>query len=286
MTVDLYEPVPGSENFGKLAPMLVEAGPIFIGEPKPKSVRQQRLTSCPLPAVLAATAHADPSRLYKMIHYTGYSKPRTAWFRGKALPQGGETLESAKTMMVYFQHRTVEITPRLYADDFAKLPRPRFAMADDGSGWVSYIEKAYVVYRGNYEYRNLDFLGEAAEKLTVSRICEDVWAEFDRLDIDDGILHLDDESDSFDPPPGYVEAFEGEKMERIIGRQALRKKVVKYLSRAAKRPTIATTVDHTLAVLGLSGGEVTLFDCMRSSEVSMSVREFIATHDAIYQVRK
>lgn len=284
MDIDITEPVPGDSKFGKLAPMLVTPLRVF-GKLDPTGITQQLLTNCPLPALLSAMAHASPERLAKMIRQVEHGTPRTAWFYGSAVPEGQEPLKTSTTFIVKFQHRAVEITPRLY---LGSHNQPRFTMVDDGSGWASYIEKAYVSYRAGYHYSEFDLLGRAANPLSVERIVEDVATDFDMIDITNNTRFRDFEPVSPDPPPGYLEDFQSTDSRRFRGTQGTTRALEALLKNVDSRPTIATSRLHTRSVIGFSDNKVLLYDAIANrqpAKFNMELRHFVAQHDRVYQVR-
>jgi hypothetical protein len=289
---------------------------IFNGMPKAQSVTQQLINNCPLLALLAAIAHADPSRLFRMIHYNGLPKPRKVMFIGRDV----HNTPTKYFITVKFQHRAIEITPWLYRND---VMQPRFGFADDGvwpdtgAGWVSYIEKAYVVHRANGRYDNLNLSEDQVDALAVSRVVEDVANDYDKLQIDGPLGTLDGRTGTFftdlepvspDPTPGAREAFVSAATDargRILrdrrgrplvqdfrGRNAMtnmRSRAREMLQQATTRPTIATDFNHTKAVLEFRNGMVTLFDPIPNHvprTPTMSLDDFMASHDGIYQVTR
>lgn len=281
MSYDIIEPLPG-EGFGKLAPMITSPLPLFKGG-RPQAVRQQKLTNCPLPALLAAMANANPGRLRTMVQQKRYGTARKAWFLDKeALKSNPQCFEVKDVITIQFQHQTIEMTPFLYADAKNK---PRFGLSTDDEGWVSYIEKAYVMYRGDYKYENLNFLNGRPDAIAVERVIEDVAHGFDKLDLDDDVFYEDFDPVSFDPPPGQAETFQSTSYRDLPTRGAEVRKLKQVLKNVKKRATVATTHNHTKAVLDYANGKVTMFDAMRSQTFKLTVKQFLGQHDAVYQVR-
>lgn len=274
--------------------------PIFPGRLDPGTVRQKGVNNCPLPALLAAMAHARPELLHRMIETETLARPKTCWFfEGKPPEQG--TFMVDQIVRVRFQHRAIEMSPFLMVDQAQDGPRrfiPRFAHATDGSSWVSYIEKAYVIFRCGHVYENLNFLGGAIP-LSVERVLEDVAVDFDRLTIQidsapgerlrlSGATMRDLEPVSFDPPPGQ-EADEGFTSTRFADHRnaaAVRTAARAMLRRVNTHPTIATTAFHTVAVIGWDGRSVTVHDALETRRATpMRLDEFLRRHDGLYQVR-
>jgi hypothetical protein len=293
--VDMEEPIPGQPEYGHLAPLLSTPLPLFPkGGPNARTVVQQRVTNCPLPALLAAMAHAMPARLSSMIEKESPAAPRSSYFFGSTpLKSSPSSFAIPEVFRVAFQHSTIEISPLLYMDE--RQPhryKPRFAMAADDSGWVSYIEKAYVVYRCKHKYSNLDFLGSSGIPLTVARVVEDVAHDFDWFRLTERQLWLDPEPHSFDPPPGNEsdEIFELDERRIVAFRSKDRvaRRLRDVFGDHNTRATIVTTHNHTLAVVGYNDTtrEVTLYDAMRKATLPpMNLSSFLRSHDAVYQVR-
>ena len=302
--VDMIEPVPGDPSMGGLTPLLTTALPPFIGL-NAQAVVQRKVMNCPLPALLAAMAHAMPGRLRSMITKVELSTPRTSWFfdnKNKA-KAGPSELVVKEIFRVAFQNATIEISPLLFMEHMTKEEvikahgtRPRFAMTTDGGGWVSYIEKAYVVYRCNHQYVKLDFFGQSATRLTVARIVEDVARDFDWFRLTERTLMSDAEPVSPDPPPGHEHEESFGSSEDAIKRFRSDSGVIKSLGQMfaahSTRATIATTHNHTLAIVGYNAkkNEVMLYDALRDpvgigTPRAMKLAAFLAEHDAVYQVR-
>jgi hypothetical protein len=301
--VDMTEPIPGDPELGGLAPLITTSIPLFKGI-NALAVVQQKVMNCPLPALLAALAHAMPDRLRSMIQKVPLSTPRTSWFfDNKNQPKSGPTAFTVKEIFrVAFQNAAIEISPILYADHMTRKEvveaggtRPRFALSTDGGGWVSYIEKAYVVHRCNHQYLNLDFLGRSAIPLTVARVVEDVARDFDWFRLAQRRLFPDAEPASPDPPPGHEDEETFGSSEDAIQRFRSNKGVIKRLGEIfaahKTRATIATTHNHTLAIVGYDAKKSTvmLYDALRQplgigTTRPMKLGAFLAQHDAVYQV--
>jgi hypothetical protein len=311
---DFIEPLPGDPlngaqgwivrtaftAFHDLVPTF-DPVPILARGVRARTVVQQRVMNCPLPALLAAMAHAMPGRLQRMISKTELPKPRDSYFFGKTTPS-----RSFKEMItVVFQHKTIEISPLLYVDvlrDKPRMSRFSFALSTDGGSCVSYIEKAYVVYRCEYLYKNLNFLGgSSATPLTVARVVEDVAHSFDWLRLAgknlEGPPEFLNDADpiSHDAPSGSQDE---ERFVHTRGRsnmrskEARRKKVKEMFKLHKKRATIVTTLNHTLAVLDYdeTTDEVHLYDALRfpsglGSLQKIGLDAFLANHEDVFQVR-
>lgn len=283
MEPDIIEPIPGKGNFGGLAPLITTPIPVF-STLRAESVRQQLLTNCPLPAILAAMAHAIPERLRAMVQRVEHQQPRTAWFEGSDKPANGEYLETKTTFKIAFQRKTIEITPFIYSDPHYQ---PRFAKAADGAGWVSYIEKAYVAYRAKYIYKNLDFFGQDVKPLTVERIIEDIAIDFDALGLSEHRKYYDLEPHTLDPAADNLDKFDTADYKDLSNKNTIRY-LKTMLRNAGKRATVASTHNHVRAVLGYKNGKVKLHDAMGhllNHTYDMKLRDFLHSHSDVYQVR-
>jgi hypothetical protein len=309
---EMTEPIPGDDSLGGLAPLQTSYLPLFNrGMINPLTVVQQKVTNCPLPALLAALAYAMPDRLPRMIHWLPLATPRRSWFFDRDRPKQVHSEPTAFTireiLRVTFPNASaIDISPILFMDHMtpkevieAGGTRPRFAFSTDRGGWVSYIEKAYVVRRCNNQYINLDFLGRSAIPLTVARVVEDVAGDFDwfRLANRGWEMLPDAEPASPDPPPGREdrEMF-GSSVEAIRtfrSNKGVIKRLGEIFAAHKKRATIATTHNHTLAIVGYDAksNKVKLYDALGRGPRGLGVpREmkldaFLAQHDAVYQVR-
>lgn len=238
------------------------------------SVRQQELFNCPLPATLAATARVWPDQIRMMLSPSQelVHQAFRSWFDDRAQPAKSEDCFQGERLVGvnFFDGWQVKITPLLYS-------RPGhqnlwFAKCNDGSGWVSYIEKAYAVFGGKHRYEKL-------EELTVNRIFHDLLGRFDKIAVVDGKpdVFLDHDADEArandDYTRGYLEDF---------------------LDRAEKRPTIATTYGggvslipgHTYVVVARRGKQVELWEAMHNSTELVKLSDFFEEFDGVYQARK
>lgn len=270
-----------------MAPLFSEGLKVFGTKPSPTKLRQQLLTNCPLPALLAAMANVDKGWLQSMVQER--SVPAESWFFNKPVTSGGK-FKVKRIISVRFQHATVDVSPILY---FNSLMKPRFTYSDDGSGWASYVEKAYVAYRAQFQYSNLDLLS-AGRPLTVERIMEDLVHDFSKLEINGsggGVLYRDLEPEWLDPG---VEDIFGTTDATDLSKKTIKKKLAGIFKLAHERATIATTPDgvghglvgsHTYAVLRYRDGVVTVFDAMRVKEHKIKPSDFLKAFDAVFQAR-
>jgi hypothetical protein len=220
-----------------------------------RSVRQQGIANCPLIAILAALGRSCPSRLRAMVTHVQTPYQSTL----------GQRLGSGPSIFhIHFRTKgkPVPVSPRLH------FPRPRvvggrphlvepepknllFSWASDG-GWASYIEKAYVVFRGENKYENLDFA------LTVGRVFLDVIGPFNQIDT----AHVRAKPEVTLNCQTVNDMGAGIGVEGKFSNAFLRT----FLARARTRPTVASTWEdpdslignHTYLVLGLGSRDKVL----------------------------
>ncbi|MDD5322847.1 MAG: hypothetical protein PHD43_19995 [Methylococcales bacterium] len=244
--------------------------PFYEPSVKWQSVKQQNISSCPLPAILAAFGRVWPKKLRDMIFHDEY-QPYRSTFKGR--PGSGPSVFRIK-----FEGagRTITISPRLHFPRPASVPpgvkaeleNLVFARALDG-GWVSYIEKAYVKMRTrNNRYEELD-LFSGSDPPTLARVFFDfvgtfTWVRFNNNEIwpkvwPDAQLGVDEfplpsfKDENFNTHPKNIQKLTLDRLRNL-------------LKRAQTRPTVAGTKnkpktlihDHTYVVTKVSGGEVHL----------------------------
>ncbi|MFV0361262.1 hypothetical protein [Tropicimonas sp.] len=271
---------------------------------KPDTLRQRGVTNCPIPALIAAMAHAQPEMLRAMVTVRQLATPVRAWWYQTPINPPNTAFPVDKVVRVRFQHRSVEVTPRLYlGDDYSA----RYCHTTASEGYAPYIEKAYVAYRCRFDYQNLNFwAGYSATPLSVERIMEDFVADYDcirfkhrvhpqtgRVVAADFTVFRDPELASFDAPPGEEdqEQFDGWSTgKRVGGRKAQLNKLHGFFKQSHRRATVVTTANHTLAVIGYAPlvKKVTLFDAMSHHvphEETIGLGEFLRRHDGVYQAR-
>ncbi|SDG93741.1 hypothetical protein [Nitrosomonas sp. Nm132] len=250
------------------------------------SLRQQRLTNCPLPAILAAVGRACPKFLRSMIFHD-LTQPYKATL-GKRPGSGSSVLH------ITFRgvNRTIIISPRLH------FPRPKdaqhpvapelhnltFSRASDG-GWASYIEKAYVVMRGKNRYENLN-MHAMDPPLTVNRFFFDVLGRFTKIQFETNEIFFSLR------PSLNVEGKEIWITEERFIRPLTRGRLKALLILTHERPTIATTHaassrlirEHTYLVTHLSRAGVHVQEFMRRSPPeAIPLADLGREFDAIYQ---
>lgn len=225
-----------------------------------KSVRQQRILNCPLPATLAALARVCPKKTRGMIRFV-LNEPYKSTL-------GSRRGSGPHVLRVSFggARKTVTISPRLHyrrprnRNDRIDSRDPRnlrFAKAADGA-WISYIEKAYLALRGYDEYDDLS--ADSGVAPTIQRVFFDVAGSFDQIDTASarGRRHVTLDIRN----PRTMTGRPGKHSASFLNR---------FLSRAAKKPTIAGTWgnpatligSHTYVVLNVSGQLVHVREFMR-----------------------
>jgi hypothetical protein len=195
-----------------------------------------------------------------------------SWFSGEK-----ETYRFGNTRLitVRFTGASIDVSPVLYFNFFEA---PRFALSQDGSGWVSYIEKAYAVLRGTHAYERLNNLDPGL-------------AMFDMVG-----LHHKVEIDDADHATLFRNTNEVKDASSItdLDSRNIAKELGNLLADSKRRATIATTPsspgfdlvgDHTYVVLSFDAStkRVRLFEAMRASEPVLTLDEFRQAFDAVYQ---
>ncbi len=298
--IDIKRREPVTDNtFGRL-PISTTGLPLILTGINPLDVRQQRITNCPLSAIIAAIANVCPAQISRMLE----ERPSVvkSWFNDESEPQKGRFLTN-RIIKVHFRSSFVEVSPVLYLDFFNQ---PRFAFSTDGAGWVSYIEKAYVVLRGQHRYENLGF--KSANSPTVHQFLSDLVGNYDQIQLEtivrkvrrrevvtvqgDVLRNVDESKNA---APVFPEDLR--LVEDLRGR-TLEKSLEAMLRQVTKRATIATTPEHndlhtrlnlvgshTLAVLSYDDkrDRVELFDAMRGNILEIELDDFKMAFDSIYQ---
>jgi hypothetical protein len=264
-----------------------------------------------LPAIIAAIANACPAQIIRMFEERS---PRVvkSWFDDEPEPAKGRFLNH-RIIGVQFRSSFVDVSPVLYLDFFKK---PRFAFSTDGAGWVSYIEKAYVVLRGQHKYENLDF--GSNNPPTVHQFLSDLIGNYDKIELETivrtvrGREVVTAQGDVFrnvdeyrNTPPVFFTNERDEPnflrtVEDLTGR-TLERPLEVMLRQVNTRATIATTPahndlhtrlnlvgEHTLAVLSYDDtrNRVKLFDAMRGNTLEIELDDFKIAFDRIYQARE
>ncbi len=249
-----------------------------------KSVRQQGLANCPLHPILAALGRQCPEKVRQMISLK-QDEPYKSTMRGR--PGKGPSV-----FHVGFPgaHKTIIISPRLH------FPRPKdahhlvvpepenlmFARAADG-GWVSYIEKAYVVLRGGFKYESLDFRSDAPP--SVQQVFLDIVGSFDQIESE------------FDLAEEKLRQFVTLNIRKsdLFGEEATYSMnvLIRFLKDARRKPTVAGTRsdpdsligEHTYLVLGKQKDEPFVFvrEFMRGDCRRVLIRNFWREFDVLLQ---
>jgi hypothetical protein len=288
------EPVTSS---GRI-PISTVGFPLFLGDINPLNIRQQQIANCPLPAIIAAIANACPAQIRGM--FGERQRVVKSWFDDE---KETERFRTNRIIKIQFRGTFVEVSPVLYVN---AAGTPRFASTTDGAGWVSYIEKAYVVLRGHHIYENLDF--QSANPLTVHQFVTDLIGNYDKIELEtivriikkkevetrqgDVLKNVNADRNSapvFPEDLKFVDDLRDRQLERALE---------VMLRQTARRATIATTPvhneihtrlnlvgEHTLAVLSYNDkrNRVRLFDAMRGNELEIELDDFILAFDSIYQ---
>jgi hypothetical protein len=261
-----------------------------------RDVRQQLILGCALPAAIAAKAHVCEKQVRLGIKdqpgALGSNPVEVkSWFDGET---ERSRFSADRLVRVEFFEFSQRLSPLLYFDG---LGHPRFAFSDDGAGWVSYIEKAYAMVRGNHVYENLDALDalnpdrsrKPQDPPSVQRIMIDLMGPIDFADMSTtGKEWLF--QDIADPAVGGVD--------KPLTRTLLKN----MLKRADRYATVATTPSrnatadrlglvtfHTYAVISFKGDTVKLFNALASigaREPEIAFDDFWKAFDGVYQARR
>ncbi|GJL61844.1 MAG: hypothetical protein NPIRA04_04980 [Nitrospirales bacterium] len=258
---------------------------LFAKTTNPLHVRQRGIAGCPLPAAVAAVTRSCPQQLQAMVQETK-GQSLVSWFDDET----PRTRFTANRMItVKFHGWSVRLTPFLY---FTSGNRLRFASSTDGAGYVSYIEKAYVMLKGAHRYENLDAF-KAANPLTVSRIMIDLVGPINKIDF--ALNGTGEIFQNLTKPRETIPASRVKRVTTTLLRTFLKKANPTHLH---PRATIATTRDsgpllrqlnlvgfHTYAVLSFSNDRVRVFEAMRGTERTLSLHNFRRAFDTVLQAR-
>jgi hypothetical protein len=239
----MREPIPK----GLKVPLVVEGLKLFAEKIDALKLRQAGLVNCPLVAVAAAIAHVCPAQIKQII--TEKEVDVQSWFKDEV---GTKRIDNKRLIIVHFTKIALAISPLLYFDYFKQ---PRFARSTDGAGWISYIEKAYAMRRGDSDYANLN------AGLGVGLVMSDLVGTHHKMQINPSTP-------------------DGESSE-----------LRKLLRRASRLATVATTHseatrltrDHALMVQSFNAGGVLLFDAMRDLKPLLTLQAFKENCDGLYQ---
>jgi hypothetical protein len=181
--VELVEPEP---VFGQPAALHAVNLPLFAGDPgvpAAEDVMQGALDNCPVAAILAALAHVSPESVGGMIARS------TADVRSRRRSDPHDSFPYRTDRLYTVQFRgghPVQVSSFLYytggAIAYAHSP-------DDRAAWMSYIEKAYAVFRGGDSYNQLGRATQAGQALTTNTIMEDLAGPYDFADMEENRLY-------------------------------------------------------------------------------------------------
>lgn len=209
-------------------------------EPQPDEVEQGAIANCALPAVLVALAHSNRPAIKRMIK----ERPAAVFSRRKS----DEIYRYWTDLLYEVQFRSgppIKISTMFYVDDAKRLV---YARSTRDLAWVSCIEKAYAVFRGQNSYGGLN------GAVPAGRVMEDLAGPHDVSDLNT--------NQYFYPPE------EGRDDSKLADLKDDR--LTRTLVHAESFPTISTskkvkshqeiTEDHAYAVLRFAHGKVKLRD--------------------------
>lgn len=236
-----------------------------------RTVKQQNLIGCPLPAVLTALANACPKQ-FKLILQGPFKADIDSWVDGLT----EEHFSNKEYFRVNFSRGwSQRLTPMLYMMG----SKPFYALSTDGTAWVSLIEKAYVMFRAGHLYENLN-ADEGATPPTVEQIMFDFFGPFI------GVKNLS--------KPDVVNFVSGSgpggtNWDITDSRTSL----LTLLRNANKRATIAVTHDensgfglinfHTYSVIKYDRGHIYVHEAMRGSDAKLTLDQFKKGFESVYQ---
>jgi hypothetical protein len=220
-----------------------------------KDVKQGELANCPLAALLAAHAHTDSGR--KLIgkwvsEKAGAIETDLAAIAGKlADVPPGKIIRSNRYFAVQLGGQAFDVSPVLYTDE-ARDPSPIYMSSPDSALWPCMIEKAFAIKVGTYDDLDDD------TKWTVNKIWETVT----------GVA-----------PGGFS-----------VASNTPQSKIVEAAKLASSVPTLAASRDdatdvtshHGFAVLGMSKGNLNLYDPSAARTLSISIDKFRGSFQAIF----
>jgi hypothetical protein len=174
--VQLTEPEP---VFGHPAQLQEVTLPLFTGSPsvpRPGDVKQGALNNCPLAAILVAMAHATSAVLSGMIT----EQAATVQSRRRSDPAGQYPYQSSRLYRVQFRSGSLQTVSSML---YYAWGRVAYAHSDAGVGWMSFIEKAYAVFRGSNSYNGLNTATQVGPPPSANRVIEDLAGPPDIADL-------------------------------------------------------------------------------------------------------
>ncbi|MCC7072090.1 MAG: hypothetical protein IT383_12250 [Deltaproteobacteria bacterium] len=144
------EPLPTARTAGaRLAPL---SGPLFVGGPDPRTIKQGELGDCWLLAACDALCATNPQRLRDMIRDNGDGSYTVSFQRFDHERQRYVSEEVTVTNQVY-------VKPGYGGD------KPLYGSSLAGDTWFPILEKAYAKWKGGYEGVNGGYPFEAFEAM-------------------------------------------------------------------------------------------------------------------------
>jgi len=265
--VELIEPEPA---FGQAVALQDVNLPLFVGGqsvPATDDMMQGALNNCPVAAILAALAHVAPESLAGMISRS----TADVRSRRRSDPAGGTPYRTDRLYTVQFRAgNPVQLSSFLYytAGAIAYAHSP-----DDRASWMSYIEKAYAVFRGGNSYNRLNTTTQMGEAPTVNRVMEDLAGPFDYADMEENLIYRS----GFDPVP-LTDAI----LREMLGQAGQR---VTVAGSAVSGVPENVVRNHAYTVLGRRRNTVTLRNPQggTGAEVTFSFDEFKSVFRAMLQ---
>jgi hypothetical protein len=264
--------VEGAKLADRKIPPFKSKGPIW------NSVRQQQLENCPLPAVLASICRIKKDAIRKIVD-TAYFKARHDWYSWMDGETPRKRFSGRNLLKIRFKHGWyVRASPLLY--HWGNKNDLVFARCTDGSGWAAYIEKAYVMFRAQHTYEQMD-ASDSSAPVSVEQILYDFVGRYHKIQF---ILGKNGGPDVFlNNSPGEARG----------NAQYSRTYLRNFLKKCGQYPTIVTTWprpnnligNHTYVVTAFKNDRVYLWEAMRNSKRSVRLRDFWDEIDTVYRSR-
>ena len=181
--VELIEPDP---VFGQPTALQNVDLPLFASQqalPSPEDVVQGALNNCPVAAVLAALAHVAPESVPGMVSRS------TADVRSRRRSDPPDSFPYRTNRLYTVQFRSgspAQVSSFLYytGGDVAYAHSPNHS-----ASWISYIEKAYAVFRGGGSYNRLNTTTQLEQPPSLNQVMEDMAGPVDFADLQDNLLY-------------------------------------------------------------------------------------------------
>ena len=265
--VELVEPEP---VFGQPAALQDVDLPLFAGQqglPSVDDVVQGALDNCPVAAILVALAHVAASSVAGIVQRSA-ADVRS---RRSSDPPDSFPYTSSRLYTVQFRAGSpVRVSSFLY---YTQGGIAYAHSREDSASWMSYIEKAYAVFRGGNSYNRLGRTTHVGLPPAVNRVMEDLAGPYDYADLVENLMYRSGAESS------------------VLADADLRE----MLARADQRVTVAGSLGSGLPANVVPNHAYTVLDRSRNSillrnpqggpraEVSFAFEEFKSIFRAVLQ---